>query len=147
MDQSGIMILLVYLIVMAVYDIRRREIQPWCSAAAAVLLAVRQIYLITQGEVAVYAAFWGTAIGILLILLSILTSGEIGMGDGVLFLISGLLLGIYENSILLFLSLLLTAIVSGVLIVIKRVGRKDTLPFAPFVLAGYGVMCLWKLFG
>ncbi len=69
------------------------------------------------------------------------------IGEGIIFMICGLLFGFYENSILLFLSLVFTAAASVVLIITKHVGRKYTLPFAPFVFAGFGVMCIWKVFG
>ena len=61
-------------------------------------------------------------------------------------MVSGLVFGIYENGVLLFLSLVFTAFVSAILMVAKHVGRKYTLPFVPFVFTGYGVMCIWKIF-
>lgn len=147
METAGYIILFVYLFAMAIYDIRKREIQLECSAVVAVLLAMKQVCLVFRGEASAGAAFLGILIGALLIGISIFTKGEIGIGDGILFVISGLLFGIYENGVLLFLSLFFTAIASGILVLSRRVGRKYTLPFAPFVFAGYGVMCLWKLFG
>lgn len=147
METAGYIILFVYLFVMAIYDIRRKEIQLECSVVVAVLLAMIQVCLVFRGQEPVWAAFLGILIGVVLIGISILTKGEIGIGDGILFVISGLLFGIYENGVLLFLSLLFTAMASGILVLSRRVGRKYTLPFAPFVFAGYGVMCLWKLFG
>lgn len=144
---TGYMILFAYLFLMMVYDIRKREIHLPLSGAAALILSVRQIYLVCLGEVAVQHAFWGITVGIFIVVLSVLTRGGIGIGDGIIFMICGLLFGLYENSILLFLSLVFSAVASGVLIITKHVGRKYTLPFAPFVFAGYGVMCIWKVFG
>lgn len=144
---TGYLIVFAYLFFMMVYDIRKREIHLPFSAAVALILLVRQIYLVCLGEAAASHAFWGIMVGVFLVVLSVLTRGGIGIGDGILFIICGLLFGFYENSILLFLSLVFTAAVSGVLIITKHVGRKYTLPFAPFVFVGFGVMCIWKVFG
>lgn len=140
----GYMILFIYLLFMAGYDLKRREIQLGISAAVAVLLAVVQIYGIFQGETTWLNAFSGVVVGILLIGVSIVTRGEIGIGDGITFIISGMVLGIFENGVLLFISLLFTAFTGGFLFLIKRVGRKYTMPFVPFVFVGYGVICLWN---
>lgn len=143
-NMLGYMILFIYLLFMAGYDLKRREIQLGISAVVAVLLAVVQIYGIFQGETTWLNAFSGVVVGILLIGVSIATRGEIGIGDGITFIISGMVLGIFENGVLLFISLLFTAFTGGFLFLIKRVGRKYTMPFVPFVFVGYGVICLWN---
>lgn len=147
MEVGGYVVLFVYLLVMSVYDIRKGEIQLTISLLAAIVLLARRLSLVFGGELVFWAAFSGVLVGGVLIAVSILTGGEIGIGDGIVFMISGLIFGIYENGVLLFLSLILTAFVSAILIVAKHVGRKYTLPFVPFVFAGYGVMCIWKIFG
>lgn len=141
----GYMILFIYLLFMAGYDLKRREIQLGISAVVAALLAVVQIYGIFQGETAWINAFSGVVVGILLIGVSIVTRGEIGIGDGITFIISGMVLGIFENGVLLFISLLFTAFTGIFLFLIKRVGRKYTMPFVPFVFVSYGVICLWNI--
>lgn len=143
---AGYIIVFIYLCIMSVYDIKKREIHLPFTAVAALMLLSRQIYLVCRGEVLLQSAFLGVVIGIVLVAISLLTRGEIGVGDGILFMICGLLFGLYENLVLLFLSLVFTAMVSGALILTRRAGRKDTLPFAPFVFAGFGVMCIWKIF-
>ena len=144
---TGYLIVLAYLFLMMMYDIRKKEIHLPLSAVVALILSVRQIYLVCLGEVAVRNAFLGIMVGVFIVVLSVLTRGGIGIGDGIIFMICGLLFGFYENSILLFLSLVFTAAASVVLIITKHVGSKYTLPFAPFVFAGFGVMCIWKVFG
>lgn len=144
---TGYIILFIYLFIMAIYDVKKREIHLPFSAVAALVLIARQLYFIAGGKVTVAGAFLGVCVGIVLIMVSIVTRGGIGIGDGILFMVCGLFFGFYENSVLLFLSLILTAFVSGVLIIVRQVGRKYTLPFAPFVFVGYGVMCVWKVFG
>ncbi len=146
MEAIGYVVLFVYLLVMSVYDIRKGEIQLTISLLAALVLLMRQLSLVPGGGIGLSAAFPGVLVGVVLIVVSILTRGEIGIGDGIVFMVSGLVFGIYENGVLLFLSLVFTAFVSAILMVAKHVGRKYTLPFVPFVFIGYGVMCIWKIF-
>lgn len=146
MAEAGYVVVFLYLCLMAWYDIKKREISWRISIATAFVLFIRQFYLIGRGEEQLFVLS-GMAVGMILIVISILSRGEIGIGDGALFLVSGLLFGLYENGVLLFLSLLFAAFVSGVLLVAGRVRRTYALPFAPFVFAGYGVMCVWKICG
>lgn len=146
MEEAGYVIVFLYLCLMACYDIKKKEISWKASIAAALVLVIRQIYLINQ-DIEPLSVLFGITVGLMLIVISILSGGEIGVGDGILFVVSGLLFGLYENGVLLFLSLLFAAFVSGALLVTRRVGRTYALPFAPFVFAGYGVMCVWKICG
>lgn len=139
--------LFIYFLAASVYDVKDRKIPMFVSAAAACVLFVIRLYFVCRGEMPVQTAFLGVGIGAALLGVSVLTKGEIGAGDGMMFMVSGLVSGFYENAVLLFVSLVFTAAAGGVLVVVKRVGRKYELPFAPFVFAGYGVICIWKLFG
>lgn len=147
MEVAAYSSLFVYFLAASVYDVKNREIPLFVSAVAACLLFVIRLYLVCRGEMPLQTAFLGVGIGIVLLIVSALTKGEIGSGDGIMFIVSGLVSGFYENGVLLFVSLVFTAAAGSVLVVVKRVGRKYELPFAPFVFAGYGVICIWKLFG
>lgn len=143
----GSIILFVYLLAMSVYDIRKREIQMKVTAVAAVLLLAGQVSRIVQGELSWYWILGGVVPGLIIIAISWCTRGQIGIGDGIIFIVSGIFLGFYENEVLLFLSLLFSAAAGGILVLLKRMGRKDAFPFVPFVCAGYGVMSLWEILG
>lgn len=145
MNMAGTIILFIYLFLMAVHDLKKHEIQPFISVLTAVLLMGMKIYEIYLGETTWMAAFSGVPVGVLLIGISVVTRGEIGMGDGITFMISGIILGVFENGVLLFISLIFTALIGGLLCLIKCVGRKYKLPFVPFVFIGYGVICLWNI--
>lgn len=145
MIAAGYIIVFAYLCLMTWYDLKKREISLRVSAVVAFVLSARQLFLVCQKDELSGTVFLGIMIGFLLIFISLLSRGEIGIGDGILFIVTGLLFGIYENTVLLFLSLLFAALISGILLVSGRVGRKYSLPFAPFVFVGFGVMCLWKI--
>lgn len=140
-------ILFIYLFLMSVYDIRKKEIHTEISVVTIVVLAAGQICRIACGEQIWYLAFTGVIEGGLLIGLSKITHGQVGIGDGIVFITSGVMFGFFENGILLFLSLVFAAVAGGFLLLLRRVGRKDMIPFVPFIFVGYGVMCLWKIPG
>lgn len=143
---AGYIILFIYLFLMAPYDMKRREISLPASAAASLALLAVRLCFAEGGEVTI-GSFSGVLVGGSLVAISVLSRGEIGIGDGILFVVSGFVFGLYENVLLLFLSLLASAVAGVFLLAVRRVGRKYALPFAPFVLFGYGVICLWKVFG
>ena len=87
----------------------------------------------------------GAAVGILLFLCSFFTRGQIGIGDGIIFCMTGLGYGFWGNLGLLFLSFLFSAVVSAVLLFGRRVGRKTRIPFIPFVMAAHMLIQICKI--
>ncbi len=85
----------------------------------------------------------GLLIGIVLIIVSKLTRGQIGLGDGLIFCATGLGLGFWANLCLLLYSLTMAAAFSGFMILVRKKVRTYTIPFIPFVCLGYwGVVLL-----
>lgn len=135
-------IVLTMLGIHAAEDIKSRRIALPCLlvfglAGAAVQLYCRDMSFASIGL--------GMAVGIGILLLSILTGGSIGMGDGLVFCVTGIYLGGSRNLELLFMSLLYAALFSLFLLV-KGKGtaknRKREIPFLPFVFAGYVTILL-----
>jgi leader peptidase (prepilin peptidase)/N-methyltransferase len=85
----------------------------------------------------------GLLIGIVLIVISKITRGQIGLGDGLIFCTTGLGLGFWPNLCLLLYSLTMAAAFSGFLFLIRKKDKVYTIPFVPFVCVGYwGVILL-----
>lgn len=143
---AGNIVLFIYLFIMMIWDLKRREISLGITAIVAVILTARQLSAVFAGQVSLFLGFSGVLIGIVLMAVSIVSRGQIGVGDGILFVVSGMLLGLYENIVLLFLSLITASFVGVGLLILRKGSRKDKLPFAPFVFAGYGVICLCRIF-
>ena len=59
------------------------------------------------------------------------------MGDGMLLCITGLGLGFWSNLELFAIALILAAIVSIFLLMLRLADRKKSIPFIPFLLIGY----------
>lgn len=153
-------ILLGILAFLAVEDMRKRKISVPLLCLAGVAGTGMHIW---QKDMPVAAILPGMAVGIVLILLGMVTRESIGVGDGAMFIVTGIFLGGAGNVELLFISLLYAAVFSlGVLIFYyirknagmgrKKIsgrkmhkggcrhhstGRKQEIPFAPFVFLGY----------
>lgn len=92
---------------------------------------------IIQGDIGQSWVWYGFFPGAGCILLSLVSKGAIGMGDGWMLLGMGALMG-YE---LLFYTcifgMLLAAAAAGVLFLVFHKSRKYSIPFVPFLAAGY----------
>ena len=126
--------LLLLLFAGAVWDIKKREIPlllPVFGFGIGLLLRI----LAGFGSVAVLAA--GCLPGLILLTAGCLSKEAVGYGDGAMLVCAGIFLPFSETLMLLVLSLLLAAVGAGILLAAKKMKRKETLPFLPFLLAGY----------
>jgi len=91
------------------------------------------------------ACLAGSVPGICLMLFSFATGGGIGLGDGLLLAVVGLLTGLEESLWVLLGALLLSSALSLGMLVQGKWNRKHTVPFVPFLLAAYvGVIVCQK---
>lgn len=136
------MIILTMLGVHAAEDLKRRRIAlPFLLIFGLAGLAV-QLYC---QDMSFFSVGLGLAVGIGILLLSILTGGSIGMGDGLVFCVTGVYLGGARNLELLFISLLYAALFSLFLLAkgkgaVKK--NKKEIPFLPFVFLGHVTIML-----
>ena len=90
----------------------------------------------------IYSILWGMLVGIALILISVMTRGSVGMGDGILLVVTGVYLGGYGNLELFMTGLMLSALCSLGLMLLKKKNRKEEIAFVPFLLLSYVVMLI-----
>lgn len=82
-----------------------------------------------------YNSIIGAAVGFGLIAIIILVSkGGMGAGDMKLFGVLGIVLGLGNVLLTFFLASLLGAIVGGVLMYVKKIGKKQPIPFGPYIV-------------
>ena len=79
----------------------------------------------------------GVIPGSMLLLASVLGKCEIGEADGFVLSIIGGVYGIWVAIGVLFIGLSLVCVLTGCLLVMKRIHRKTRIPFLPFLTAGY----------
>lgn len=73
---------------------------------------------------------------VLSVLCSLFSKGGLGMGDIKLFLIMAMFLGIEGICYSLFVSVAFSSVVAVIQLILKKKDKKDTMPFAPFILSG-----------
>lgn len=74
-----------------------------------------------------------------LLIVSLISRGALGFGDVKLFGIIGIMSGTICTYYTLVFCLIVSALVSTVLLITKKKGRKDSIPFGPCILIGYFV--------
>ena len=100
-------------------------------------MAAVLLHLFAQEE-SVFYLMTGMSVGIALLLYSLVTHESIGYGDGCLFVMTGLFLGIWENLVLLLLASVLAGIGSAVLLFFRKKKKKERIPFVTLMEgAGY----------
>lgn len=126
--------LLLFLFTGAVLDLRSREIPLGLLGAG---FGIGLFLRIMTGAGDIAAVFAGCLPGLLLLAAGFLSKEAIGFGDGGMLVSAGMYLTFSENLMLTILSLFLAAGGAGILLAAKKIRRKETLPFLPFLLAGY----------
>lgn len=76
-------------------------------------------------------------VSLMILAVSVLTGGEIGMGDGWIFLALGTMLHTEMYVRMACIGMLIAAVYAGVLLAICKKGRKTEIPLVPFLLFGY----------
>lgn len=96
-----------------------------------------------SGELSLWEIAGGAALGGAAVLISVLSKNGIGLADGFLLGICGVWLGFASAAVLMLISLLIMAAAAILMISLKKARFKDSLPFAPFLLAGYIVVLIF----
>lgn len=122
-------------------DIRKKEISLLLTALIGLALLV---CLPFRSDIRPVEALLGIAVGLGVMGISKATRGQIGMGDGILFCMTGAGIGVWSNVELLILSLFLSSFTSIVFLVLRRLTLKESVPFVPFLGLGY---CLLLFLG
>lgn len=106
------------------------------------LLGLPMVYLQSMEQLK-----WGVigffAAGLVLLLIALASKGGMGGGDIKLAAVMGLYLGLKSVALALFLSFLLGGLVGILLLVTGIKGRKDAVPFGPFLALGAIITAFW----
>jgi leader peptidase (prepilin peptidase)/N-methyltransferase len=101
------------------------------------------IFLLPYSDKSWSAALLGAAAGFgFLLFLAILVKGGMGLGDVKLAAVIGLFLGVKWVAMGLVLAFLLGGLVGATLLLLRVVGRKDHIPFGPYLALGAAITVL-----
>ena len=127
---------LVLLAVLAYSDIKTRSVDPrLCLGFAAGTALIH----LAAGDLSAGEIIGAVILGMVFIGLSHLMRGAIGAGDGFAVLAAGCGTGFSFELASVMYGLVLSAAAALILIVVKHAGRKATLPFLPYLLAGHAL--------
>lgn len=128
------------LLVVALIDLKTQEIPDGLlifGAIAAVL------FISVDKAVPIRSALMGAGLGFGIFLAIALLSNGMGGGDIKLMALIGLAVGWKQVLLISLFSFIIGAVISLLLIALKIKGRKDFIPFAPFIFAAFMLVLLW----
>lgn len=79
----------------------------------------------------------GLLVGGVMFIIALIVRTALGMGDVKMFFVLGLLYGVVDTYSILLFSMIIMAVISLVLLAIKKVNTKTAIPMAPFVAIGF----------
>ena len=142
----GVIGVFLLLLICAIEDIKKKRIVLWHYFLITPFFLVEIIVnSICLHNISWFDRIFGVVIGVIFICVSKLTKGQIGLGDGYLISIIGIMVGAYRNLEIITYSFLASAIVSIILLTFFRYGKKHTIPFIPFLF--FGLLCSLTLGG
>lgn len=122
---------------LTVLDVKNKRIPVICPFVFGV------VSFIFRGASMVFDTMLGMAPGAVVIIVSLFSKGQIGIGDGIVIIFLGGMLGGSESVEVLILSLIFVFLFSAVGLLMKKLSKKTALPFIPFYFAAYlGVVYL-----
>ena len=125
------------LFILSLWDIRTKKIPVVLTVLWGVLLFGCRV---CRGLDPVMAAA-GMIPGAVILVLSVLSNGKIGLGDGLVLCALGAGFGTEAMVVILSGAFGLAALGAVALIVFQKAGRNREMPFLPYVFAGY-VVCM-----
>lgn len=129
-------VVLGYLSILAVWDVRDRRVPAGSLMLGGLLLAGMAVWQCAYHEAAWRVPFMGAIPGVILLIAAKCTH-MVGYADGIVLAELGLYLGCRGSVLLLCISLVLAAVYSTLLLVRHRVSGRAEIPFLPFLLAGF----------
>lgn len=132
-----------FLITVAIQDLVRKKIKVWIVILCGVLICICVSFC---PEISILSRIMSLSLGIGLLITSKVTGGKIGIGDGLVICVTGIGLGFWSNIELFALALLLAAIFSIGLLVLRLADKKKSIPFLPFLFLAYIIIYipLWS---
>lgn len=124
---------LIFLLFSSLLDIRKREI----SIPVTLMFGLAGVAYSFKTGRTMTDYLIPAAIGIFILACSILTRGQVGMGDGWLLMALGCMMRMESYIQMACIGMLLAAACSGVLLLVFRKSRKTEIPLVPFLLLGY----------
>lgn len=134
LEVIGCILFIIWLLVCSIQDIRDKKLSVFLIFLGFVCLFP---FSLVSNTVSIYNRLGGLLLGLFLIAMTYITRGQIGIGDGLFIMVIGVCFGFGISSAMLIYGLLLSALISLCIILLRK-GKRDTrIPFIPFLFLGY----------
>ena len=121
----------------SIEDIREHKITVTLTMFSGILAILLHLLFLNRS---IFEMLCGMLTGVFLLALGYLTGGKIGTGDGLVFMLTGLYLGFYDNLALFCISFFLAGAYGLFLAAVRRCRREKRIPLVPFLFLGYCLM-------
>ena len=106
----------------------------------ALLFGIGIVGVVIDKDTVLYLTLAGAAVGLVFLIISKISSEALGYGDSLLILALGVHLGFWKIMIMTFIAFFVAALVAILAIIIKKKGRKTSIPFGPFIALSYVIV-------
>lgn len=135
----GESLLLTFLAINAYTDLKKNKIYLLTSL---IYFFIGGVVFIFNNNYNLPSLIGGLALGVVLLIVGKVSAQAVGLGDGLIFLVTGVYLGFIRNLALLLYGLIICAVVSLFLLVFRKLKIKESIPFVPFVFIAFIIMVL-----
>lgn len=132
MDNT-VIVLVLYLIVCALMDIKEKKIPAGVLYIGLIVATVNFLVLLFCRERTIPDMILPILPGLSLVVFSKLSKGLMGEADGVILIIAGLFLTLLQTVLVLSFSFFFAFLAACILLFINKAGKKSQLPFIPFI--------------
>ncbi len=125
--------------ILSVEDIKSHKVRDILVLSFALIGVL--MHVIFQ-RIGTFDVIGGMGTGVAVLIISKSTGEKIGIGDGLVLMLTGIFLGFWRNIALIWISTTFLAIYGGIMIMAKKKGKDDRIPFIPFLMAGSLLMLI-----
>ena len=134
-------IVLLFLVIGAVWDLKKKSVPKkyLCIWSAFVMFFLISDFI---GRRNITDMLLSMIPGLVCVFLAFITREQLGYGDGWVIMLLGLFLDFKYVLKIIFVAFCILTVVIVFLFIFRKVGRRTTLPFLPFLLMGY-LVCVF----
>lgn len=146
-ELKGVFLMMI-LLVGSIYDWKYLGLPIWLLLVGIIGGIGSVLYSLFWEDVVLFDVGMSFLPGIIALVLAFVTKEQLGYGDGCMLLTMGSFMGFQKTIMAVLIALCASFLVSVLLILLRKAGRKQKLPFVPLLFAG--AMAVWgggMLFG
>lgn len=119
--------------VLSIEDIKSHKVRDILVLSFAIIGVL--MHVIFQ-RIGTFDVLGGLGIGAVVLIISKSTGEKIGLGDGLVLMLTGIYLGFWRNMVLIWISTTFLALYGGIMIIAKKKRKDDRIPYIPFLMLG-----------